>query len=63
MKLINQEEIDKIDGCPSQNYSGRLKLFRWVNSEDMLNSFECYALSKPKFAKECVAWGLSTYKS
>ena len=63
MKLVNQEEINKIAGCPSQNYTGSLKLFRWVSSEDMLNSFECYATSKPKFANDCIAWGLSTYRS
>lgn len=63
MKLINQEEINKIDGCPSESYKGTLKLFRWVNSENIEQSFEFYGSTKPKFAKDCIAWGLSTYKS
>lgn len=63
MKLLNQDEINKIDGCPSENFKGKLRLFRWVNSNNIEQSFDCYASTKPKYAKECIAWGLSTYKS
>lgn len=62
MKLVNQDYIDKINNCPSENYKGEIRLFRWMNTNSVDKSFDYYGF-KPKYANICNAWGLSTYKT
>lgn len=65
MELKFQENISKIDGCPSNNEIGDKTLYRFVLSVPInSDSFEPHSLiHKPKFDNICIAWGLSTYDS
>lgn len=62
MELLHQEFFEKIDNCPIDNQLGVIKLFRWVNKEDLSNSFIPYGF-KDQFKNKCLAWGLSTFNS
>lgn len=64
MKLKYQEDIEKIDNCPSNNEEGEKLLFRCVESELTKDSFQPQAvLLKPKYKDMCKAWGLSVFSS
>lgn len=62
MNLLHQEQIEKLDNCPTSNQSGEIKLYRWVNKDYMETSFTPHAF-KEKFKNNCEAWGLSTYNN
>lgn len=62
MKLINQEYIESIEGCPIDNQRGEIKLFRWVNTDNFENSFTPHGF-KDHLKDNCLAWGLSTFNS
>ncbi|OJX54368.1 MAG: hypothetical protein BGO88_12020 [Flavobacterium sp. 38-13] len=64
MELKYQKEISTIENCPIENLSGEKILFRCVEESMTENSFLPNAvLLKPKFEKECLAWGLSLFSS
>ena len=63
MELENQESISKIKDCPLKSEGGEIKLYRCVKAPVGNESFVPYAITKPKLESNCIAWGLSTYKS
>jgi hypothetical protein len=64
MKLKYQEELNKIDNCPSQNEKGEKTLFRCVENPMDENSFIPNAvLLKPRYQDHCIAWGISLFNS
>ncbi|HAY3503877.1 TPA: hypothetical protein JRX02_002323 [Elizabethkingia anophelis] len=63
MKLLYSDKIELIDGCPSISFSGNLKLFRFVNSDNLEKSFLPKAFTKASMKQTCNAWGLSVYKN
>lgn len=62
MELLNKEHFEKLDNCPLENTNGEINLFRWVNTNDIENSYTPFGF-KEKFKNNCLAWGLSTYNS
>ena len=64
MKLKHQDKIDTIDNCPLENINGDVELYRCVESPITENSFTPQAvLLKPKHQNNCMAWGLSLFKT
>jgi len=62
MDLLHQEHIEKIDNCPANNQLGEIKLYRWVNKDDLENSYTPHGF-KEHLKNNCLAWGLSTYNN
>lgn len=64
MKLKHQEKIKSIENCPLENIKGEIRLYRCVESPMTEKSFIPNAvLLKPKYQNNCMAWGLSLFKS
>lgn len=64
MALKFQKEIDSIENCPVDNLLGEITLFRCVEHPMTEKSFVPYAvLQKPKLKGNCLAWGLSMFKT
>lgn len=63
-KLKFQDEINKIENCPSSNLNGNLEVYRLLKtnpaSEDDIVP---YSVLKPKYKNNCLAWGLSVWSS
>ena len=64
MTLKYQKKIDSIDNCPVDNLQGEITLFRCVENPMTDKSFVPNAvLTKPKLENNCLAWGLSMFKT
>lgn len=64
MKLKYQEELDKLENCPSTTLKGNIKLFRWINKENYATSFIPLGNRfNGKLEEKCLAWGLSTHNN
>lgn len=64
MTLKHQANISLIDNCPIDNLQGEITLFRCVENPMTEKSFTPNAvLQKPKLENNCLAWGLSLFKS
>ena len=64
MELENHEEIIKIDNCPSINENGIIKLFRFVENNPIEETdLVPHAILHPHLSNNCLAWGLSFFKS
>ena len=62
MKLLYQQEINRIKNCPLKHKEGQLTLFRIVENPISVESFQPEAvLQKPKYQNLCIAWGLSLF--
>lgn len=62
MEFAHNEDIVKINNCPSSNEVGEKKLYRCVSNPLNEKSFIPYGL-KPKYKNLCEAWGISTYNN
>lgn len=63
MKLLYSNKIESIEGCPCKTFNGKLKLFRFVKSNEIETSFNPKALTAKHLENECNGWGLSVYKN
>lgn len=64
MNLKYQQKLESIENCPLDNLQGEITLFRCVENPMNATSFIPNAvLLKPKFEDNCLAWGLSLYKT
>lgn len=62
MKLIHEEEILKLNNCPSSNTEKTIKLYRWSKGDNDL--IKPFAIINPvQNDKKCLCWGLSHYNS
>ena len=64
MTLKYQKKIESIENCPVDNFQGEITLFRCVENPMTQKSFIPNAvLQKPKLENNCMAWGLSLFKT
>ena len=62
MDLLYQEKIDQIKDCPNNQKMGEIKLYRWIDKNNLENAYLPQGF-KEKFKDNCEAWGLSVYNS
>jgi hypothetical protein len=60
MELLNSSFIKQIKGCPNNNESGTLRVYRIVSNPINRSSFTFYG-TQEKYKLRCEAWGLSVF--